>query len=266
MQREPQPPTFGQHSLEVDGAAAALVPRLGSVFGGGALASAVSSLPGALRSGDGSSVLRTLEQWVALTAILMPLAVLVVMVFRRGRIGLQVLAGDRSLLIVAAALWCAVVDLGALSVFGAILRAKTHHRGLAGVTFAVLALFTCGVVALVAVRGVRMLLKMPASAHRVALAVVAATSFLVVALIGVRISRADRLPTVGALVDGLALLISSAIGSSRFMTRWRPFVVAGPPLALTSLVLGFVCLRVEPDLSGHFSRGAPVQAWLLSFF
>ena len=177
MQREPHPPTFGNQPLAEDGAAASFVARLGTVFGAGVIAAAVSSLPAVLRTGDGGSAVRALEQWVALTAILTPLAVVVVAVLRRGRTGLQILAGDRSPLLVAAALWWAVLELGALSVFGAVLRAKTHHHGLAGVTFAILALVTGVVVALLAARGVRMLLKMPASGHRVALMVAAAATF-----------------------------------------------------------------------------------------
>jgi hypothetical protein len=264
MQREPHPPTFGNEPLEDDEAAASLVTRFGTVIGGGVLAAAASSLPAELRMGDGGSILRAVEQWLALAAILTPLSIVVVAVFRRGRSGLRQLAGSRGPLLAAAALWWAVLELGVLSVFGAVLRAKTHHHGLAGVTFAILALVSGLVVALLAVRGTRMLLKMPPSGHRLALMVAAGAAFLVVAIIGIRTSRAAGLHTAGALVDSLALLVSSAIASSRVMARWRPLAVGGVPIAAAILLLGFACVRAEPDLKDLLAEGAPLHSWLLS--
>lgn len=278
MQRDPHPPSFGHDPRQdprrdprqepVDGSdgSSTLVMRLGTVVGGGVLAATASSLPAVLRIGDGGSVLRALEQWLALAALLTPLAVLVVGVLRRGRVGLRILVGDRAPLFAAAALWWAVLELGVLSVFGSVLRAKTHHHGLAGVTFAILALVTGVVVALLASRGVRMLLRMPPGGHRVALIVAASAAFLVVALVGIRTSRAAGLHTAAALVDSLALVVSAAIASTRAMSRWRPLAVAGVPAAVALLLLGFVCMRAEPDLKELFTDGAPVQAWVLGLF
>lgn len=263
MQREPHPPTFGNEALEEDEAAAPFVTRFGTVVGGGVLAAVASSLPAELRMGDGGSILRAVEQWLALAAILTPLSIVVVAVFRRGRTGLRMLVGDRAPLFAAAALWWAVLELGVLSMFGAALRARTHHHGLAGVTFALVALVSGIVVALLAVRGVRMLVKLPPGGHRVALMVAAAAAFMVVALVGVRTSRAAGLHTAGALVDGVALLVSAAIASSRAMARWRPLAVGGVPIAAAILLLGFACVRAEPDLKELLAEGAPLQAWIL---
>lgn len=266
MQREPHlPPTLGNEPLEEDDAPASLVMRFGTVVGGGVLAAAASSLPAELRMGDGGSIVRAIEQWLALAALLTPLAVLVVAVFRRGRAGLRILAGNRADLFVATALWWAVIELGVLSVFGSVLRAKTHHHGLAGVTFAILALVSGLVVALLAIRGTRMLMKMPPGAHRSALIVAAAATFIVVALIGIRTSRAVGLHTAAALVDSLALIVSASIASTRAMARWRPLAVAGVPGAMAILLLGVACVHAEPDLKDLLAEGAPVQAWLLSF-
>jgi hypothetical protein len=263
MQREPSRFPYGPEPLEEDAAAASFVTRLGTVVGGGVLAAAASSLPAELRMGDGGSILRAIEQWLALAAILTPLAILVVAVFRRGRVGLRILAGSRAPLFAAAALWWAVLELGVLSVFGAVLRAKTHHHGLAGVTFAMLALVSGIGIGLVALRGVGMLLKMPAGGHRVALIIAASATFIVVALIGIRTSRASGLHTAAAMVDSLALLVSAAIASTRAMARWRPLAVGGVPIAAAILLLGFACIRAEPDLKELLTEGAPVQAWLL---
>ena len=255
---------LGHEPLEEDDSGTPLATRFGTVVGGGVLAAAASSLPAELRIGDGGSFLRAIMQWFVLAAILTPLAVVVVAVFRRGRSGLRILAGERADLFVAAALWWGVLELGILSVFGAVLRAKTHHHGLAGVTFAILALISGLVVALLAVRGVRMLLTLPPGGHRVALIVAAAATFVVVALIGIRTSRAVGLHTAAALVDSLALLVSGAIASTRAMARWRPLAVAGAPVAVAILLLGLACIKAEPDLKEVLAEGAPVQAWLLS--
>jgi hypothetical protein len=282
MQREPHPPSFGhdprndprndprrdprQDPADDSEDGSTFVMRLGTVVGGGVLAATASSLPAVLRIGDGGSVLRAIEQWLALAALLTPLAVLVVAVLRRGRVGLRILVGDRGPLLAAAALWWAVLELGVLSIFGSVLRAKTHHHGLAGVTFAILALVTGLVVALLASRGVRMLLRMPPGGHRVALIVAASAAFVVVALVGIRTSRAPGLHTAAALVDSLALVVSAAIASTRAMSRWRPLAVAGVPVATALLLLGFVCMHAEPDLKEMFTEGAPVQAWVLGLF
>ena len=263
MQREPHPPTLGHEPLEEDEAAASSVTRLGTVVGGGVLAAIAASLPAELRIGDGGSVVRAFEQWLALAALLTPLAILLVGVFRRGRAGLLLLAGERAPLFVSAALWWAVVELGVLSVFGAVLRAKTHHHGLAGVTFAMLALLSGILVALLALRGGRMLRRLPAQGHRVALIIVAATSLLVILLVGVRTARAEGLHTAASLVDMLALIVSAGMASTRAVARWRPLAVGGVPIAAAILLLGYATVRAEPDLSGLLAAGAPVQAWLL---
>ena len=102
MQREPHPPSghdprldprhdprqgAGQEPLEEDAEASTWVTRLGTVVGGGVLAAAASSLPAELRIGDGGSIIRAIEQWLALAALLTPLAILLVAVLRRGRGG-----------------------------------------------------------------------------------------------------------------------------------------------------------------------------------
>ena len=110
---------------------------------------------------------------------------------------------------------------------------------------------------------VRLLLKMPRGAHRTALIVAAAATFIVVALVGIRTSRAAGLHTAAALVDSLALVVSAAIASTRAMARWRPLAVAGVPVAVAILLLGVACVHAEPDLKELLAEGAPVQAWLL---
>lgn len=267
MQHEPHPPTLGGEPLEEDEAhAASPVTRFGTVVGGGVVAAIVASLPAVLRMGDGGSTFRALEQWLALAAMVTPLAVLMVGVFRRARVGLRILAGDDAELFAAGALWWAVIELGLLAVGGAVLRAKTHHHGLAGVTFAIFALASGLVIALLAVRGVRMLAKMPHEGHRVALYVVAGSMFLAIVLVGYRTARAEGLHTAAALVDALALAVASAIASTRAVARLRLLAMIGVPVAAAVLLLGFASIRAEPDLGKLLAESAPLHAWVLGLF
>lgn len=243
-----------------------LVTRIGTVVGGGVLAAVASSLPAVLRLGDGGSAVRAFEQWLALAALQTPLAILMVAVVRRGRTGLTMVAGHRGPLFGAAALWWAVIELGILSVLGAVLRQKTHNHALAGVTFAMFALITGLAVGLLALKGIALLARMPPQQHVAALGTVAVTSFIVVALVGVRTSRAEGMHTAAALVDLLALLVATVIVSARWFTRQRGLAMGGIPVAVAILLLGLATVRSEPDLGGVLAEGAPVQSFLLSAF
>ena len=102
-------------------------------------------------------------------------------------------------------------------------------------------------------------LKMP----RTALVTVAATSFIVLVLVGIRTSRAEGMHAGAALVDLLALGVGSTLASGRATARWRPLAVGGIPLTVVILLLGYATVRSEPDLAGLLAAGAPVQSWLL---
>ncbi len=266
MQREPHPPTLGHEPLEEHDAATSPVTRFGTVVGGGVLAALAATIPAELRIGDGGSVARAFEQWLALAAVLTPLAIFAVAVLRRGRVGLRLLAGERAPLYAAAAVWWSVLELAFLSVVGAVLRAKTHHHGLAGVTFALVALVSGTLIALLALRGAQMLSKMPPASQRIAQGVVSFTAFLSIVLIGIRTSRADGLHTAAALVDGVALVAAAAIASTPLISRWRPLSVGGVPAAAVILVLGYAAVHGEPELRTLLADGAPLQAFLLGLF
>jgi len=266
MQREPHPPLGHEPLEEADPNAASPVMRFGTVVGGGVMAAVAASLPAELRIGDGGSVFRAFSQWLALAALLTPMGVFVVAVFRRAKVGLKILAGEQAPLYAAGALWWAVLELGFLAVVGAVLRAKTHHHGLAGVTFAIVALVSGLVVGLLAVRGVRMLAKMPPAGHRTALGIVGMCCFSAIVLVGVRTARAEGLHTASALVDALALTVAAAIASTRPFTRLRPLAMIGVPFAAAILLLGIATVRAEPDLPTVLADAAPVHAWVLGLF
>lgn len=266
MQEERKAPALGEEPLEDGDAATSPVTRVGTVVGAGVVAALLASLPAELRVGSGGSVGRALQQWLALSALLLPVAVLLVAVFRRARVGLRLIAGDRAPLVFAATLWWAILELAVLAVFGAVLRAKTHHHGLAGVTFAVAALASGVVLALLTVRGASMVARLPPSAHRVALVVAAASAVLAVVLIGFRTSRAEGMHTAAALLDTIVLVAAAAVGSTRAATRSKPFALVGVPLAVAIALFGVATVRAQANLSELLAAAAPLQVWILRLF
>lgn len=260
-----QPPRIDRDALSEDDPGAPLT-RVGTVVGGGVCAAIVASVPASIRIGDGGSSSRALDQWLALAALALPVGILCVGVLRRARAGLRVLAGDRATVLVACTVWWAVLQVGVLSVLGAILRAKTHHHGLAGVTFAMAALVTGLLSALLAVRGGHLLARAPETAQRAVLYAAAAAAFLVVMLVGVRTARAEGLHTAAALVDVLAIVVSAAIASAKPFTRARALAYVGVPVAAIVLVAGLATLRSQPPLQASITENAPVHASILGIF
>ncbi len=269
----PQNKRLGQEPIDPNDDGSSLVLRFGTVVAGGIATAIISSLPAAMRMGDGGSAAKALQQWLALAAVLLPLAILSVGVLRRARAGLQILVGvqtegggmrmDRVLLLAAGLLWWAVLQLGFLSVFGAVLRKNTHHHGLAGVTFAVVAVVTGVGVAFFAVRGVRMLARFGPGVQRGGAIVSAVCAFIAILLVGIRTSRADGLHTAAAMVDVLAITITAVITSSRLFARWRPIAIAGVPITAIVIIVGISALWGDAPLRAAFASSAPVHAFLL---
>jgi hypothetical protein len=240
-----------------------LVTRVGRTVGKGVVTAVASTLPAALRMGDEPSVLRALEQWLVLSAVSTPLAIATVLVIRRARIGLNVLAGDRGSLLALGVLWWSIIELSLLSVFGAVLRKTTHQHALAGVTFAGFAVVTGIVVALFAARTTGLLARGGLRAQRNALLAAGAAAFIVVMVVGVRTSRAEGLHTAAALVDLLALAVTATVASSRAFDRYRPLAIGGVPAAILVLMIGLTTLRFDPKLQDSLTETAPVHAAII---
>ncbi len=256
-----RPPTL-EPELEQDDSQA-IVTRFGTVVGGGVCAALAASLPAVMRIGDGGSIGRAFELWMALAATLTPLAIAAVAVLRRARVGVRILAGPHLTVLAAALMWWAALEAGVLAVFGAMLRAKTHHHGLAGVTFAVFALVSGLFVALLAARGAKMLLRSPELTQRIAVTVTAMAGFAILMLAGVKTARAEGLHTAAAQVDCLALVVASAIASAPAFAKARPFAIAGVPVAVLVLLVGLTTLHGDSTLEKTLAESAPLHAWLL---
>jgi hypothetical protein len=178
-------------------------------------------------------------------------------------VGVRILAGPHLAVLAASVMWWATLEAGVLAVFGAVLRAKTHHHGLAGVTFAVFALLSGLLVALLAARGARMLLRSPELTQRIAVTVTAMATFAILMLAGVKTARAEGLHTAAAQVDCLALVVAAAIASSPAFAKARPFAIAGVPVAVLVLLVGLTTLHGDTSIDKTLLKGAPLHGWLL---
>jgi hypothetical protein len=254
------------HEPEPDTDGSSIVMRFGFIVAGGVVAALASSLPASLRMGGEGSASRALEQWLVLSAVSTPLAVASVAVLRRARVGLRLLAGERASTFAVGVLWWSVIELGLLSLFGALLRKTTHHHALAGVTFSAFAVVTGVVVALFARRTTAMLIRGGAGLLKIGLVIAAACAFLAIMLVGIRTARAEGIPTAGALVDGLAFAVTTTIASSRLFGRWRPMAIAGVPVAVLLVMVGLTTLRFDPKLQQSLGETAPVHAFVISLF
>lgn len=238
------------------------ITRFGTVVGAGALAAILGSVPALLRLGSESSAGLLLQSWLMLAAVLTPIGVLLALVFRRARVGLRLVAGERVTLLAASVLWWSVIEFAFLSVLGAVLRAKTHHHGLAGATFALLALVSGVGVALLVARFARTLASRSTSLHRVVLWTGLLSAFFSLAAVASRAGSATELPTGKMLVDVLAVAITAAMASSPLFARARGFAIVGVPVAAGVLFFGLSLLRIEPDLRDAFAAKAPLHGCL----
>ena len=264
MLREPPPPGLeAEPSDEDDEDAASLVTRFGTVVGAGVLAAIIASIPATLRIGDGGLAMRAMEVWGSLAALASPAAIFGVAVMRRARVGVRIAVGAHGALLAGAVLWWCVLELGVLGAFGAVLRSKTHHHGLAGVTFSIFALASGLVMALLAWRGARALGRADETVQRGALGVAALAAFLAIVLVGVRTARSPELGTAASLVDGLALAVALFFASSPALARVKALAIAGVPVAAIVLVLGLSTVRGQPALEADVARVAPLHAVML---
>jgi hypothetical protein len=238
---------------------ASLLARAGSLLGTSTLAALVGSIPATTRVAPFAN--NALGAWIALGASALAPMVVGVAIARAAREGARTAAGPDSHLVGWAVATWAMTTFLALSTFGALLRATTHHHGLAGVTFAIGGVAIGGALALV----VRRLLHIARSAPllgRSALAssltaVLVCTIFVVIVRVG-QSGVAERAP--GTIVDGLAFAIAAAALSRQTFARVPWLAVTGLPLALGLLALGWALVSREPALLEAIRTHAPLFA------
>jgi hypothetical protein len=234
--------------------------RLGTAVGLGATASLICVLPATLRvaaaSPEGAA-----RVWIALGAAALVPMVGAVVVLRGAREGLRAFglrsqpeldvggagsndAAERRAYGIV--LWLASL-LVLLSAFGSVLRATTHHHALAGVTYAIGALFLAIGSAIGCARVVAILAAASEGARRAGGALLAVVTAAALAWIAVRFLRAASADAASAsaaatVVDVLAFLLAAGFAARPSFSGRRALALVGPPVAVTVLVLGLVTL------------------------
>ena len=208
-----------------------VLARIGNAAFAATLAAALSSLPAAVRIAEaGQSFVMA---WSLLGAIaLVPMAALVP-IFRAAREGLRAFDGEGARERIGGfALWAGAVAV-VLARFAAILRAKTHHHALAGVTFAIGAIVAAVVLGLFALRAVRW-----ARRGGVAHAAVAGLAAVVITVLLVQSVPAGLSPSArAAAIDGTAAMVALLVSASRTLEARRNLTVLGGPIAALFVIL-----------------------------
>ncbi|AUX20606.1 cell wall surface anchor family protein [Sorangium cellulosum] len=233
---------------------------------------ALAAVPTALRTARAGASF--LDGLLVGAAVLLPLVTLALILARAAGRGFRgiVGAGAERLAVLRIALWIGV-SVPVLAALAALLKAATHHRGLAGATFGVLglagvaaaALLTQRLVALgdrLAARGVKPWILAVAGAAIGALPLIAA--FAPLAAFAGSATEDAGAAVRAALVDGAIALVATALVSSIDLGAavGRVASLAGVPLA--ALVLMAATARIEsfPPLGQALRAGGGLAATL----
>lgn len=234
--------------------------RFGNVVGAAALGSALATAPAALRLELTPGACSMTGAWAVLIALALVPMSLAVLALGRARGGFAALRGSQGMTPVVAVLAWLVATFVALVGLGAVLRARTHHRALGGVTYAVAAFVVSFGLALAIARASSMARKASAST-RWGLAVAAATVLgFLVAFARHRLSQGGGFAngTGTRLVDGLAFALAAFLASARPLASSKLFALVGPPAATVLLMLGWSSWRACPSLQATLEERAPV--------
>jgi arylsulfatase A-like enzyme len=236
-----------------------------------ALAVAIfASVPTALRTaGSGGSFL---EGLVAGAAVLLPLLAASLGLARAAGRGFRGITGTPvpRAAVFAIALWIGL-SVPAMAALGAVLKATTHHRGLAGATFAIFGAALVASLAVVAhrlvalgqalvARGVRPWLPIAATAL-VALVPLAVMAAPVAGPGGGEGAGAVR----AAVVDGAIAIVATLLVTSLHLgaSVARAARLAGVPLAVVVLIAGVARIESSPPLAKAMREGGGLPATIL---
>jgi len=240
--------------------------RAGSLLGAGTIAAVLASVPAALRIASESR--GAAGAWIGLAACLTVPASVGVALLRGAREGMRAFATkEASLAAWSIACWTLASFL-ALTVLGALLRATTHHHGLAGVTFAIVGLALLFSIALT-VRRVAAIARGADPFARAAILGASLVALVMAALLVLlRVAGAPggaALPGSSSdlLVDALAFLIAVGISSRPELLRLPALGRAGIPLALGVVALGAALLSRDPSLAAGIRAHAPLLSPLV---
>ena len=201
--------------------------------------------------------------WLALVACAMVPAIVAIAVLRGARDAWALFDGESAWLDAAGvALW-GLAMLVVLALFGAVLRATTHHHALAGVTFAIGGV-AAGAIAALFVRRLVVIAARFSSAARVVLVLGAFSALVVVVVaLAIRLARESPLsPGASAIVvDLLAFIIAVTLLSKPSFAR-GVLARTGVPLAAGLFALGFAVLAQSTTVGAAVAERAPAFAWV----
>jgi hypothetical protein len=236
------------------------VLRFGSLVGVALIASLVASAPAALRFGSDAT-----DAWFALTAVEIVPLMIAIAIFRRTRGGLRSFAGARAPEhALAAAVWLMSCVL-LLSLVGAVLRATTHNRPLAGATYAIVASVVGLALVPASARIVEIALAWLQSGAKTRLLFAVILAGSCVALVVLRLVHA--LPAEAELsasasatvVDLCAFALAAIIASRPEIAARRSLALIGPPAAVALFALGIHRLAsLSSSLSNELADHAPI--------
>jgi len=230
------------------GAALAVATALGLA----AAAVLACTLPATVRvSAGGGATEGAPRVWMALAASALGPMACAIVVLRGAREGLRAFAGPGAGVRIFGATLGLSALLAGLSVFGSVLRAATHHRALAGVTFAMGGLGLTVVVAVVCRRVVFLLERAGSMRRLIAEAALGLAVATTLSWVGLRFAAAaSRDPAsssaAGIVVDVLAFALAALFAARPSFAQRRGLALAGPAAALLIAVLGFSMLRHLP--------------------
>jgi hypothetical protein len=205
-----------------------------------------------------------LRVWLSLGAAALLPMIASVFVLRGAREGLRAFAGTGlGMRTFGVALWLASL-LVALALFGQVLRAHTHHHGLAGVTFAFGALALASVSALVCARIVAIARAASPFVRSTVVTILTGVTAIALGYVGLRFVRgasqdAASYGAAGTVVDVLAFALMAFFASHRGLAGRRALAFIGPPVAVALAALGISTLR-DPAVREAIAERAPAFA------
>lgn len=264
-------PPPSRRSGEPTRPAASLRETLGEACGVGLACGLFGSIPAALRTSQAGGSL--LGGWITTAAVVLPLLALTIGVSHTAGRGFRMVTGLRAGRSTAAsiALWIGLLA-PILLLLGSVLFEHTHHRGLGGATFGVVALLAAIGTALVANRLVstgRWLVARGLGERTVAiaLALLAIGPLFLLALPLLRGHDQDHASRLvgAALIDGLIFSVTSAVAVS-FDLGTRAQALAqrvGLYAGAATLAVGFFWLSLSPGLGVSIRAGGGLAAALI---
>lgn len=243
--------------------------QFGAWVGLAAVGALLCSVPAMLRVSaalaGGAPVVRA---WAALGATaLAPMGLSIVVLRGAGR-GMRALAGppaQAQLRWFGVGLWVALLFV-TLALFGAFLRATTHHRALAGVTYGCGSLAFAVVWGLVCARIVAILRGVSVGVQRFVVFSLGGVLFASVAFVLQRfVSAVSSVPSsagaAATVVDVFAFLLAAVFVSRDWRAAVRPLALLGPPFAVFLAALGVTTLLDPPvrqAVAEHATTFVPV--------